>query len=77
MLAALGWIGGSVPCWPPVNRSQTHNAFVGWFTNRALAVLVAVIALAILITALYAMFPRTQCAGGTSPAAGCAIAPMI
>lgn len=54
-----------------------HNAFVGWFTNRALAVLVAVIALAILITALYAMFPRTQCARGTSPAAGCAIAPMI
>jgi hypothetical protein len=50
---------------------------VRWFTNRTLSALLAVIALAILIAALYAVFPRAHCAAGTSPAAGCAIAPMI
>lgn len=51
--------------------------FVGWFTNRALSVLLAVIALAILLTALYVIFQPMQCAvgSGASPVAGCAMAP--
>jgi hypothetical protein len=67
---AANWRGS-----PSYDRSQPHNAVVGWFTQRALPGLLAVIAAAILITALYVIFPGAQCAPGASPAADCVLDP--
>lgn len=49
---------------------------MGQFTDRALRVLLVIIALAILVVAArYIVFPGAQCSLGASPAAGCAAGP--
>jgi len=49
---------------------------MGRFTDRALRVLLVIVALAIVaVAARYILFPGAQCSFGTSPAAGCAEGP--